>query len=145
MGAMLTWEVVTKKLQADNEMARVQNMMDSAPMNVMYADTDMIIRYMNPASIKTLKTLEAVLPISVDEVVGQSIDIFHSDPSYQRGLFANPDSSFPREAEIQIGGETLDLVISAIHDASGTYIGAMASFEVITKRLALEEEASRFP
>ncbi|MBT3922152.1 MAG: hypothetical protein HOF21_06205, partial [Nitrospina sp.] len=52
-------------------------MLENAPTNVIYADKDLNIQYMNPASEKTLKTLDQYLPVRVDEIMGKSIDIFH--------------------------------------------------------------------
>ena len=41
----------------------------------------------------------------------------------------------PRRANIQVGPEVLDLLVSAIRDSDGAYIGAMATWEVITEKL----------
>ena len=38
----------------------MQSMMENMPINVLYADTDLNLRYMNPASIKQLKTVAAL-------------------------------------------------------------------------------------
>jgi len=117
-----------------------QSMVDSAPINIMFADRDMVVRYMNPASLSTLRTLEAHLPVLADQVVGSSLDIFHKDPSYQRGILAD-QSNMPRHAQIRVGPEILDLLVTAMTDASGKYVGAMATWSVITERLRLEEES----
>jgi truncated hemoglobin YjbI len=121
------------------EQARFESMLENAPTNVMFADRDLVIRYMNPASLKTLRTLEAHLPVKADEVVGSSLDIFHKSPAYQRGVLQS-EENLPRRSNIQVGPETLDLLVSAITDRSGAYIGAMATWEVITDRLRRERE-----
>ena len=139
IGAMASWEVVTEKLRLQNEMARVQSMMENSPTNMMFADTDLTLRYMNPASSNTLRTLEEYLPIKVDDMIGASIDIFHQNPAHQRGLLADP-KNLPHQANIQVGPETLDLLVSAIRDADGEFIGAMASWSVITEKLRLEAD-----
>ncbi|WP_237111743.1 methyl-accepting chemotaxis protein [Nocardioides sp. WS12] len=113
------------------------SMMENSPTNMMFADLDFVIRYMNPASLRTLRGLEHVLPVRADEVVGSSLDIFHKNPAYQRGLLATAEH-LPRRADIKVGDETLDLLVSAITDAEGNYIGAMATWEVITERLRNE-------
>ena len=76
-------------------------MMENAPINLMYADTDLILQYMNPASAKTLKTLEQYLPDRVENLVGQSIDIFHKNPAHQRNILSDP-RNLPRQANIQV-------------------------------------------
>ncbi len=140
VGPMVTWDVVTKKLQLESEMARVMSMMEQAPINVMYCDTDFVIQYANPASINTLRGLESHLPIRVDDLVGSSIDVFHKNPRHQRRLLADP-SNLPHSAQIGVGPETLDLRVSAIYDNEGAYLGAMVTWEVITEKLASEQRA----
>jgi methyl-accepting chemotaxis protein len=141
VGAMATWENVTDKLALEAQVARVTSMMENSPTNMMFADRDLVITYMNPASLNTLRGLEEFLPVSADEIVGSSLDIFHKSPSYQRGILGNA-SNLPRRANIQVGPETLDLLVSAICDDKGEYIGAMATWEVITGRLKAERESA---
>jgi methyl-accepting chemotaxis protein len=128
------------------EAARIQSMMDQAPINVMFADRDLKIRYINPASIKTLKSIEKLLPIRVDDILGQNIDVFHKRPEHQRRMLADP-SNLPHRANIQLGGETLDLLVSPIFDEHRAFIGTMVTWEVITERLEtkrkLDEAAVR--
>jgi methyl-accepting chemotaxis protein len=130
---------ITEQVKAKNEMARVQSMMENAPTNFIFADLDLKVRYMNPASSKTLLGLEKYLPVRASEMIGQSIDIFHKDPSHQRRMLAN-DKNLPHRAKIKIGPETLDLLVSAIYDKDKKYAGAMLTWEIITERLATEEK-----
>ncbi|MBI1832956.1 MAG: PAS domain S-box protein, partial [Planctomycetes bacterium] len=55
------------------EASRVTSMIEQMPINVMFTDRDLKIQYMNPASIKTLKTLESILPVRVEQMIGQSL------------------------------------------------------------------------
>ncbi|MGE0042043.1 MAG: methyl-accepting chemotaxis protein [Vicinamibacterales bacterium] len=123
---------------AQAAMKRAYAMLENAPFNVMFADRDLKLTYMNPASLKTLKGLEHVLPVKADAVVGQSLDIFHKAPEHQRKMLADP-KNLPHRTNIKVGGETLDLLVSPIFDHAGDYIGAMASWELITEKLAAEE------
>ena len=85
VGVMATWDIVTQKLETENEVARVRNMMENAPFNVMYANVETFtIDYLNPSSIKTLKGIEEHLPVRVDDLQGVAIDSFHADPAVQR-------------------------------------------------------------
>jgi methyl-accepting chemotaxis protein len=137
VGPMLTWSVITEQERLALEASRVQSMMENSPINVMYADRDLIIRYMNPASTRQLRDLQEHLPVPVDSMIGQCIDIFHKNPSHQRSVLGNP-KNLPRRATIQVGPESLDLSVSAINDAQGNYLGAMVTWEVITKKLEAE-------
>jgi methyl-accepting chemotaxis protein/PAS domain-containing protein len=124
------------------EMARITSMMENNPTNVMFCDTDLVIRYVNPASVKTLRTIQHLLPVKADEVVGSSVDIFHKNPAHQRSILTNPEVSLPTQAIITLGDEFMDLQIAPIRDADGTYIGAMATWSLVTEKLRIEREAS---
>jgi methyl-accepting chemotaxis protein len=138
LGPMVTWEVVTEKLKTQTEMARVQSMMENMPINAICADRDLKIQYMNPASLKTLKTLEQYLPVKADLIVGQSVDIFHKNPAHQQRILSDP-KNLPHRAQITLGPETLALLVSAIYDQNGNYLGPMVTWEVITQKLAAEQ------
>ena len=124
-----------------NEMAatRVKNMMENMPINVMYVDRDLVLRYMNPHSVDTLRKLEHVLPVKADQMIGACIDVFHKNPAHQRKILGDP-KNFPYQTNIQLGEETLDLLVSAIFDNDGNYIGTMATWEIITDKLEQERQ-----
>ena len=141
IGAMVTWEVVTKKLEAESDLARINSMMENAPINIMCADLEYTLRYMNPASVKTLRSLEKLLPKPVDQLVGQKIDIFHKNPDHQRRL-TKDDRQLPYSAKIRLGSETLRLLVSAMYNQNREYMGPMVSWEVITTQVQLVTDIS---
>lgn len=124
------------------QVERMSSALESIPTNVILADKDLNITFINPASRKKLEQLQQYLPIPVDQIVGKSIDIFHKNPSYQRGILANP-SGLPRRAMIQVGPETLDILVSPIKDQQGYYLGPMVTWEVVTEKLKIENEMVR--
>ncbi len=132
------WDV-TEMAHMRREAARVTSMMEQAPINVMFADREFVIRYANPASINTLKTLEGLLPVKADELIGTSIDLFHKRPEHQRKLLSDP-RNLPHRAQIRLGAETLDLLVSPIFDDKKNYLGAMVTWEVITQKVKMEQE-----
>ena len=120
-----------------------QDMVDDMPINVMTCDReDFRINYVNKASKRTLKEIEHLLPITADEVIGQSIDIFHKNPQHQRKLLADP-KNLPHKAIITVGDEKLDLLVTAIYDDDGEYIGPMVTWSVVTQKLRKDEENER--
>jgi methyl-accepting chemotaxis protein len=112
-------------------------MLDQAPFNVILADHDFVIRYLNAASLATLKTIEHLLPVKATQVLGQSIDIFHKHPAHQRRILADP-SNLPHRAVITLGTEKLDLLVTAIYDDDGDYVGPMVTWSVATSKVAME-------
>ncbi len=138
-GPMVTWSVVTEKLKLESEQARIGAMVDNAPINIMMADRDLNITFVNPASVKTLKTLAQYLPVPVEKVKGSSVDIFHKNPAHQRKILSDP-RNLPMKAQIQLGPETADLLVSPIFDNKGQYVGPMVTWEVVTEKLRLVRE-----
>ena len=108
LGPMVTWSVVTEKLQLEKVATEKAAMVDNAPINIMLADIDGIITYINPASESTLRSIEKVLPISVDEIVGSSYDAFHQNPTRQRKLLSDP-KNLPMSTEFEFTGEWFSL------------------------------------
>lgn len=132
-----TSNATVQKLQ--QELAINRAMADNSPINILLADTNLVITYANAASLRTLKTLEKFLPCKAEDVVGQNIDIFHKDPSHQRRILAN-ERNLPKRAVITIGDQKADLLVTPVFDNSGKYIGPMVTWEVVTAKLELESK-----
>jgi methyl-accepting chemotaxis protein len=128
---------VTEIVKFKAEAGRLTSMVEQAPANIMFADRELLVSYMNAASKKSLQLFQHLLPVKVDNLIGQSIDIFHSQPQKQRQLLSDRNN-FPHRTRIQLGEETLDAVISAVYSDDQKFIGAMLTWEVITEKLALE-------
>jgi len=132
-----------ESLKADAESARLAQMVEELPINVMTANLETFeIDYANKATIDTIRTIEGLLPITADELVGTCIDIFHKDPSHQRRLLADP-SNLPHAAIIDVAGEKLDLLVTALNDKEGNYIGPMVAWSVVTEKIKKDEEVER--
>ncbi|QPJ64791.1 MAG: HAMP domain-containing protein [Candidatus Nitrohelix vancouverensis] len=129
------------KQESELEAARVLSIVENMPINVLYADNDNIMRYMNPASFKRFKELETLLPCKVDEMIGQSIDIYHKNPSHQARLIEDA-RNLPFRSQIQLGPEILDLEASAILDQKKNRMGTMVAWTVITDQVKREKEVA---
>ncbi|MBI4389412.1 MAG: HAMP domain-containing protein, partial [Nitrospinae bacterium] len=138
LGAML--DQARAKKTSDEEAARVVAMVENIPMNMMYADSDFNIKYMNPASQGTLQKLEQYLPVKAGQIVGQSIDIFHKNPGNVRKIVSDP-RNLPHHTHIQLGPEILDLLVTAIYDNKQNYLGPMVTWQVVTEKVATEQKA----
>ncbi len=119
-----------------------RQMVEDVPLAIMTCDLkDFRINYVNKATIEGLKSIESVLPIRADEIVGQCIDIFHKNPQHQRRLLSDP-MNLPYSARIEIGGEVLDLHVTAIMDGD-RYVGPMLTWSVITAQVREEKKVAR--
>ena len=134
------------KVAADiTEMKRsalLKQMVDMSPINTMLATPDGIMIYMNDISRKTLKTLEQYLPDKVDNFMGKSIDQFHKNPTHQKRLISDP-KNMPIRSKIKVGPETLDLLVSALLDFDGAYIGPVVTWSVVSDRVKMADDFER--
>lgn len=129
----------------DEDMSNLEQfkaMVDDMPINVMTCDLkDFKIDYANKSTINTLRSIEDALPIKASELVGTCIDVFHKNPAHQRKMLADP-SNLPHKAIIEIGGEKLDLLVSAITDANGNYVAPMVTWSLVTDELRIKEQTA---
>ncbi|MGZ3742636.1 MAG: methyl-accepting chemotaxis protein [Pseudobdellovibrionaceae bacterium] len=133
-GVMVTWSIVTEKLRLEEQASRMQSMMENAPINIMMADLDFNINYINPKSKETLKSLQKALPVPFEKIFGGSIDVFHKNPEKQRRILSDP-RNLPHRAKIKLAEHTLDLLASAIYDNNKNYLGPMITWSVITDQV----------
>jgi methyl-accepting chemotaxis protein len=139
VGPVLSWSVVTDKVIAEKENNLREQMINNMPVNVMFANKDTLeIELINDTSLNTLRPLQNLLPIPVDELKGTCIDLFHKNPAHQRNLLSSADN-LPYRTKIKLGDETLDLSASAIIDKDGTYVGPMLTWTVATKQVQLAD------
>jgi methyl-accepting chemotaxis protein len=115
-------------------------LLEAIPLRVMFADRDLVIRYVNPASLEGLRELAAYLPVPPNSVLGQKIDIFHKNPEVQQRILAD-DRSLPRRTVIMVGPEALDLNVTAVYDEGGEHMGFVASWSNVTEKIAIGDQA----
>ena len=111
-----------------------QQLVEKSPANVMYADKNFVIRYMNQSSLETLKKVEHLLPFKADEIVGKSIDSFHKDPARIRAILTQ-GLKLPHYGMFLLGTERMELTAHAILDGNGEVSGYMAAWDIVTEKL----------
>jgi methyl-accepting chemotaxis protein len=117
--------------------SRFLQMLDHMPFGVMTADASSLkIVYTNRTIRELLSGVADHVPVSVDEIVGSSIDIFHDDAESQRKLLSDP-ANLPYRGRVKIGNENFDLIATAIVDADGNYVSPMVTWERVTDRIQL--------
>ena len=127
----------TPLAMSSEDSARLRALLENSTNPTMFCDRDLIVRYANPISIKTLERLEPYMPIKANQIVGTSIDIFHKNPNHQRKLLGDP-RNLPHTARIKLGPELLDLKVFALYDAKGDYTGPALSWDIVTEKASLE-------
>lgn len=149
LGTVVEWEDKTKRLAAEREEqrisaenARVKQALDSVSANVMIADPEFNIIYMNSAVRGMMRTAETDirkdLPgFDTTKLLGANVDIFHKNPSHQRNMVAGLSSTF--NSEISVGGRTFLLTASPIL-VEGNRLGTVVEWVDRSSEVAIEKE-----
>lgn len=123
----------------DQEQHRLARMIADMPLAVMTIDLATFrINYMNDAMVRLMRQLAHLLPMPVEALIGTPIDVFHAQPEKQRALISDP-ANLPHRTRVHLGPEVVELEIAAVRGADGAYIGAMASWSLVTQQLASEQ------
>jgi len=109
--------------------------LDALPVNAMFCDRELILRFLNRASRKTLESLQQYLPVPVDQIVGKSIHIFHkSPPNVDRILGVRQGiHHLPHKATIPLGPMKLDLNVEPMIGKKGEFVGAVVVWGISTQ------------
>ena len=111
--------------------------LDALRANVMLADQDLTIVYMNPAVMTLMREAEADLGkelpgFSADALVGSSIDLFHRNASHQREMLDT--LRVPHAATIRVGARMLDLLVTPLFEGEAR-IGFVVEWADARERL----------
>jgi methyl-accepting chemotaxis protein/glyoxylase-like metal-dependent hydrolase (beta-lactamase superfamily II) len=120
------------RVESHQEAIRMKQMAENASIPLMYADAQGTIKFINRASQELFARLEEHMPCRADQILGQSIDVFHLDPKHQRRLLADPHRSFPRTSVVRFGSATLKISAFAIWDLDGEFMGVGVGWEDLT-------------
>ncbi|HRE99540.1 MAG TPA: methyl-accepting chemotaxis protein [Pirellulaceae bacterium] len=121
------------EVEIRKELSLFKAMVEQSPVNVILANLDFEIIYVNESSRRTLNQIKHLLPVSVDKLLGTCIDRFHKDPGRIRRILEDP-SNLPHVAVIELGNERLELKVSAAYDEAGAYTGPFVTWALVTER-----------
>ncbi|MEW6255545.1 MAG: methyl-accepting chemotaxis protein [Pseudomonadota bacterium] len=139
----VTWNITSELVAEERKVLCLRQMVDDMPVNIMTCDPrDFRIDYVNRATLDTLRRIEGHLPIRADALIGTSIDVFHKDPARWRALLSDP-TNLPHTARIRVGTESLDLRITAIMNADGSYAGPMVTWSLATGHVQAADAMTR--
>lgn len=136
----------TSERAAAAENSRTTAALKVCQANVMMADADLNIVYMND-SIRSMlgareRELREVLPnFEVRNLMGTCVDDFHKNPAHQRGILTELKSVY--ETSLDLNDLTFGLIATPVFGAEGERVGTVVEWEDKTERLAAEKEAKR--
>jgi methyl-accepting chemotaxis protein len=121
---------------------RILKAMDVCQANVMIADNDMKITFINRPVLEMFRRNESLLTqvipgFRADSLLGVNVDIFHTDPSHQRRMIDALKTPF--STEIKVGGLTFGLVATPLFDESRQRNGTVIEWYDRTEQNALRD------
>lgn len=111
--------------------ARLRLALDRVSANVMMADENFNIMYLNPAVVGFLqeaeKDIQKDLPrFSVAGLMGANIDVFHKNPAHQRNMINQLTDTY--KTSIMVGGRSFNLIANPIFGKNKERIGAVVEW-----------------
>ena len=152
LGMVVEWRDMTAELAIREreqalaaENARVKIALDNVSSNVMIADNQRTIIYMNKTVQAMLQNAENDLRkdlpnFDVSKLAGSSIDQFHKNPEHQKRLLATFTSTY--RASVEVGGRTFALVANPVLSASGERLGSVVEWTDRTVEVSVEREVA---
>ncbi len=123
--------------------ANIANALMLCQANVMLADNDMNIVYMNTAlegmlSHREKELQQALSNFKVDALIGTQVDIFHKNPSHQRNMIAGLKD--PYKTTLSVNGLSMNLTASPWMDSNGNRLGTVVEWDDRTDEVRTEQE-----
>ena len=138
---------VFARLNNEKEAAiRIKGGLDKGTSNVMLADADLNIIYMNEAMDRFMHDVESEfkkdLPnFDADKLMGSCIDVFHKNPAHQRQLLGGLSTSY-MSADMQVGGCTVKVIATPILNDAGERVATIAEWIDRTAEVAAEKDVA---
>jgi methyl-accepting chemotaxis protein len=141
---------VTKMRNQAIESGRIKTALDVCSTNVMMADVNNDIIYMNKAVqnmfCEVEDELKDVLPdFNANALMGSNIDQFHKNPAHQQGLLAGLKDTY--SATMPIGNLTMKIIATPVFAANenterGERLGTVVEWENRTAEVEVEDEVA---
>lgn len=136
-------ERITREMEEKAKALRIQNALDNASCNVMLADQDYNIIYVNKSLLAMFKAIQddirqEIPGFDANQLVGGNIDRFHKNPQYQRAALSKLTTSL--NSNFVLGGRHLDFIAVPVMDESGERIGIVVEWRDRTNEIKIENE-----
>ncbi|MFK7869477.1 MAG: methyl-accepting chemotaxis protein [Roseobacter sp.] len=112
--------------------------LDAGSAGIMIADADFKISYASVAVQDLLKSHTEVIRTRIpdfdpENIIGQSIDVFHKRPEMQRGMLGKLGAD-AHKASLEMDDVTLSLTVSTIDDESNTRVGYVVEWADVSEQ-----------
>ncbi len=153
LGYVVEWVDKTDQIRIEAERARIldENIrirvaLDNVSTNVMVADNDRKVIYMNKSIYKMFSNAESDIKkefshFDSKNLIGMNIDRFHKQPEKQKGILGSFNNT--HHAVINIGGRIFDLGANPIINEKGERLGSVVEWADITEEYAVQKEIEK--
>jgi len=127
------------------ESDRVRTALDVAETNVMMADTNNNIIYINNATQKMFNEIESeikeALPnFAAEHLLGSNIDQFHKNPAHQQGMLKNLKKTYT--ATMPVGKLTMQITATPVFGSEDERLGTVVEWKNRTAEVSVENEVA---
>ncbi len=142
--AIYTTFTTTRRIRVENiTMQRNQRALDAVTSNVMVANHENVITYMNESVMSMMRIAEddirkELKNFDTNHLIGTSIDNFHKNPAHQQSMLKALKSTY--RTQIKVGGRSFNLIANPIIDDAGKRLGTVVEWLDVTAELAIQDE-----
>jgi methyl-accepting chemotaxis protein len=131
--------------RAAAETMRIKNALDKCSTNVMIADANNQIIYMNETVAAMMQGNEAELRKSLPnfnarQLIGENVDVFHKNPAHQKSMLSALRTT--HRTQITVGTLQFGLIANPIVDAKGNRVGTVVEWADRTAEVGVENEVA---
>ena len=142
-----TQNQLQERMEEDKRIAdsalRINSALDKATTNILIADDEYRIIYLNEAAQRLFKEEQSKIRIDLpnfdaEHLLGADINFFHQNPTHQRQLLAKLTDA--HRTRINLGGVILDHIITPVINDQDERLGVVVEFNNRTLEVATEQE-----
>jgi methyl-accepting chemotaxis protein len=145
-GLSLAWLVLRVLRSEQGSDERLRQALDAVSTNVMVADENHDIVYINRTGRELMAEVQGDLrrwmpDFDASKLVGSSIDRFHKNPAHHRGILDNLTTTFT--SDLKVGARHMKLTVNPVFDTTGRRVGTVVEWLDRTRELELEAESQQ--
>ncbi|MDF1800156.1 MAG: methyl-accepting chemotaxis protein [Planctomycetota bacterium] len=126
----VNWQELAEQRKTEAQLHRVAAMVEHSPTGTLFADTELTVRFANPAAGMVFLT-------EPEELIGTRLAL----PFTEEDLAALTDPhALPFDRVLELPGETIQVHACALRDKHDSFQGPLISIEVITDRVHSEAQ-----
>jgi len=128
------------------ESSRIRSALDVCKTNVMLADENLQIIYLNESVQQMMRAAEQDLRKEIpefhaDKLLGANFSIFHKNSAHQRTFFTSLQK--PHSSQVNIGGRIFDLTATPVFDEVSVRTGTVVEWQDMTQTVANRDKELR--